>query len=598
MDLFEAVIIMDAKTIETLAVNAVKDSVVMCEYLDQFIADNDKEPSWDGHIYVYKQPSKTKEHLLGRIPVQIKGTQRHDFTNEKIRHSVAIIDLKTYLKDKGVLYFVVCISPEGEKKIFYTALAPVKIRMILNGINNQNTITLDFIKFPNENRKKAKLCMDFLEECKKQASFVDTELLSPDAVIKDPALEGFQITFAHVDNNMSLEDSFLNSQPYLYAKMKGSLIPQPLMIQPEAVFLTHTVFSAITVNGITYYDHYERIKTQTERIFLIGNSVRIVCPLDSDTGTVSVHLSTMLRERVRALRFISALIKHGKLETEGHTMTFALNKSEEHKNEDNAAYLNFCEQFVQLLDCLRINQDVDLTELTKDDFVIVGVLIKTILKKEPITILKPLARKVCVKIGKLSFLLWAEASQTDESKIYLYDFFTHDDFIVASAENGDSITTSHLATLSLQDIISSDNCELSNAVKSFEKYANDARVYLTANNVLLLLLMASDAVIEKRQQFCQYALPLAEWLLKTPEDVILHHTSLLNKLQTIKRTRELTDNEKQMLWTMIEENPQNVCTQVCAYLLLDAKPMADHLMAQYDQETQNSFRELPIFHFN
>ena len=43
---------MDNKAIETLAISAVKDSIVSTEILDQFIADNDKEPSWDGFIYV------------------------------------------------------------------------------------------------------------------------------------------------------------------------------------------------------------------------------------------------------------------------------------------------------------------------------------------------------------------------------------------------------------------------------------------------------------------------------------------------------------------------------------------------------------------
>lgn len=38
---------MDKKAIETLAVNAVRSSIVTSNFLDQFIQDNDKEPSWD-----------------------------------------------------------------------------------------------------------------------------------------------------------------------------------------------------------------------------------------------------------------------------------------------------------------------------------------------------------------------------------------------------------------------------------------------------------------------------------------------------------------------------------------------------------------------
>ncbi len=51
---------MDNKAIETLSVNAVKNSIVTSDFLDQFINDNDKEPFWDGTIYIYDNKSKKK----------------------------------------------------------------------------------------------------------------------------------------------------------------------------------------------------------------------------------------------------------------------------------------------------------------------------------------------------------------------------------------------------------------------------------------------------------------------------------------------------------------------------------------------------------
>ena len=54
---------LDNKAIEILAVNAVKNSIVTSEYLDQFIAENDKEPTWDGFVYIYNDKSKKKSKL-------------------------------------------------------------------------------------------------------------------------------------------------------------------------------------------------------------------------------------------------------------------------------------------------------------------------------------------------------------------------------------------------------------------------------------------------------------------------------------------------------------------------------------------------------
>ena len=60
----------NSKTIETLSVNAVRNSITVCPLLDEFVADNDKEPSWDGNIYIYDNKKKTKDTLKGRIPIQ------------------------------------------------------------------------------------------------------------------------------------------------------------------------------------------------------------------------------------------------------------------------------------------------------------------------------------------------------------------------------------------------------------------------------------------------------------------------------------------------------------------------------------------------
>ena len=45
---------LDKIAIETISVNAVRNSIVTSPLLNQFIADNDKKPSWDGNVYIYE----------------------------------------------------------------------------------------------------------------------------------------------------------------------------------------------------------------------------------------------------------------------------------------------------------------------------------------------------------------------------------------------------------------------------------------------------------------------------------------------------------------------------------------------------------------
>jgi hypothetical protein len=126
---------MNAKAIETLSINAVRDSIVVSDFLDQYIADNDKEPSWDGSVYIYNDRSKKKSELAGRVSVQVKGITCDDFSKSEISHPVNIDDMNNYLNDGGVIYFVVYISTDGvNKKIYYQTLTPVKLKSYISEI--------------------------------------------------------------------------------------------------------------------------------------------------------------------------------------------------------------------------------------------------------------------------------------------------------------------------------------------------------------------------------------------------------------------------------------------------------------------------------
>lgn len=51
---------LDKKAIETISVSTVRNSIVASEFLDQFIADNDIYPSWDGFVYIYGNKFKRR----------------------------------------------------------------------------------------------------------------------------------------------------------------------------------------------------------------------------------------------------------------------------------------------------------------------------------------------------------------------------------------------------------------------------------------------------------------------------------------------------------------------------------------------------------
>lgn len=149
---------LNAKAIETLSVNAVKDSIAMSDFLEPFIADNDKEPSWDGFVYIYENKSHRKENIKGRLSVQVKGKECNDFSKEKISYPMTTVDLKNYLYDGGVILFVVYIGNGGlTRKIHYIELPPIKLRVVLTAAKNQKTKVLTLEEFPSDGNKKASI---------------------------------------------------------------------------------------------------------------------------------------------------------------------------------------------------------------------------------------------------------------------------------------------------------------------------------------------------------------------------------------------------------------------------------------------------------
>ena len=64
----------NSKWIEEAAINALDRVFLSCPILSPHTNRNDRTPSWDGFVLVYQNASHKNENLLGRVPIQVKGT--------------------------------------------------------------------------------------------------------------------------------------------------------------------------------------------------------------------------------------------------------------------------------------------------------------------------------------------------------------------------------------------------------------------------------------------------------------------------------------------------------------------------------------------
>ena len=75
--------------------------------MNDFINDNDKEPSWDGFIYLYNSNDLKAENIKYRVPVQVKGKNAPNLLKKQwISYETELKHLRNYYSDGGVFYIV------------------------------------------------------------------------------------------------------------------------------------------------------------------------------------------------------------------------------------------------------------------------------------------------------------------------------------------------------------------------------------------------------------------------------------------------------------------------------------------------------------
>ena len=247
----------------------------MSGYLTPFINDNDKEPTWDGAVYIYKDKNCTKNKLKGRLPVQVKGKECKDLSKEEISYSMSVVDLNNYLDDGGAILFVVYIGNGGLcKKIYYIELPPIKLRVELNTAKGQKTKTLKLKEFPTDSNKKASIFLNCYENCRRQASFSSASLLTLDELQEQDVLEGITVPISTIgteDPKLAL----LSSEVYVYANIKGSPIPQPLEMIPINMHTKETEPANISMGDKQFYSSLSRIKNAKQTKCIFGESFSI-----------------------------------------------------------------------------------------------------------------------------------------------------------------------------------------------------------------------------------------------------------------------------------------------------------------------------------
>lgn len=586
---------LDAKAIETLSVNAVKNSIVTSDYLDQFIAENDKEPSWDGFVYVYSEKSKKKDKLKGRVPVQIKGHQADDFSKSEISFSMEIADLRNYLYDGGAMLFVVYVNGSCQTKIYYVELTPVRLRSYLDSADGQKNKTVKLKEFPQDGTRKATIFLSCLQNCQKQASFVFNELRSLEELQQSGLLDKIIIPLVGTDMN-DPKKALFTQEVYMYATIKGSDIIFPVKDMPQDIHTKEQIQKKVGVGDTVFYNEFSLIRSADRMVYCFGDSITIT--LDEQTHSPKIHYtqSDSLRTFVRDADFFLQFIdKHG-FTINGEVIPFSI--SDEQRNsfdfEAHREKLEFAQRAVKTLDLLNCPSDLNLSELSPEHYRNLECLITAFIDKKPVSGLRvgipPIAN---VEVGEKKFTLFFKPVPNEQGTYELFDFFKSELSVAFDGENGEKIPTSQYEIFEDSDLLEVSNIRMEVFLPSFMQLKS-SRKYTRANLFLLKLLKAYDLSNNKRIDLLAAAEEFSNWLRSAPEGDFNRSISILNSCQTTKRKRSLNIAELNDLWQLAEDTSQSPQIRWGAYILLEQPIPAQKYFDMLSGPEQNELMSFPI----
>ncbi len=590
---------LNRKAIETLSVNAVRDSIMMTDLLDQYIPDNDKEPFWDGAVYIYNEKSHNKKTFKGRMPVQVKGTENNDLSKDEITYPVNITDLKGYLADGGAIYFVVYIGNNGlSRKIYYVELTPIRIRVILDEAKTQQSKSIPLKAFPTDSNAKTTIFMNCLQHCQKQASFSEAQLYSLDELQEQGVLENITIPFSGIGIKTDPQKALMQNDVYIYAKIKGSAIPQPLPFIPRDLQTTEEINANIVINGKVFYERIRIVKNASSTRFILGESFTITSFDGKEGISISYKSSDKISVLYKDLDFMLTLLDAGYFESNGHRFDFPSSEADysNFKLEEQQNLFNFVKKAKEVLTVLNCQKDLSMNSLQGEDFRNLERLYTALIENKPVTGLKKDLQPVCkIKVGNLKFAVSLNPQKSKESTYLIKDFFSSEVLLTYTGKNGNRYPLSQYALLKSDDLLSTDNVNWQVLLPSFQKVEMHEETFERANWFLLELLSAYDK--SKNKEILGVAKDFSDWIITADEDELPYNIRKLNQLQITKRMRNLNADEIKSLYKIILGDKVDDEIFVGAYLLLGEQKSAEEYFEKLSPETQDEFKNYPIYHF-
>ena len=584
----------NSKWIEEAATTALSQVFLSCPILSPFINRNDRTPSWDGAVFVYQNAAQKKEDLLGRVPIQVKGTQKL-LTSDTASFSCSVADLRNYCNDGGCIFFLVSVPSD----IYYSSLLVFDLKRKLDEIGNQKSCTIKLNKFPSKDTNEiATIFLSFIENSRKQTSFIGRKMVSLEELTRNGvAIEALTFNASGIGLNEFNLGKFLSSHDsYLYAKPKGLDIEIPVdkVCSPT---VTRCIEAKVAVRDIEYYPFYTVVyKEGAAHHIELGKGITIKLDLSSKKFNISFKATGTLSDRIQDASCYIDIIESREVAFNGEKLTFSnpnwkgLPKSKEQ--------LRYYKDVKKMLDTLGVTEELQCDNLTEKDEENIRNFVAAILYNRKIGFPGIEGSPIYGAFPIANLSIWIWAIRQEDGYYQIKSFFDAQQF--AFFEENDTahahpIPASQYFLLDKTAFVHASNMNYDTILNSITSLAPSPKFIPYTTDLLLEILRAYDEQTDKDGKLLELADSLCTWL-STFENKEDDPVIRLNHLQIIKRKRSFITQEIIELsgFTNVSYPAEVRCS---AYLLLGDNSEAKKCFVKLSPSMQEMFISLPIYHF-
>ena len=592
----------DTTNIETKAINEFRRYLEDSAVIQPFINDNDKEPSWDGFLYVYKDGIKDKSHYSCRIPIQVKGHEV-DYFKDGYKEKIEVNDLKAYLTDPVV--YVVCLIKKDskERRLLYRNLLPETIKNILKGKDKQTIVSVLMKPIPDKCEDFEKLLMVFDEDKIKQLPFAHKPSMSI-RDIKSRKIRQFQFAAPTIfKDNIQLMRYLSKTPTFIYAQINAQYdISVPL--EGGEALLTFNQKRKIDVKSggrLFYHEVCTEVKDGVFSI-IVGQVLRLELP-DENSLQLTIHInceSDNLDDRINEAEFILTLYETSSLELGERAIALHIPNGE--LINSLRSQLPGWKALQQLLKVLHVTKPIDLSQIKPEQGKLIEMLIDGIVNKKSIIIPQAKTQLYVFDIANIHLLCWV-LKENESNECTIGDYFDERLQITYPKDGKQYLQSpfSYLRENHLWELI--DNIPYEQQISEYERLVDANKdIYDIANHDVLWMIKAADAVSakdkERKDMLLKYALIVSQWLAKKddreePQKIMYK----INCLQIVKRQRALQSTEIEELIGMMSDESIDEYAKVGVAALLEDKESFEMYKLQLSERDYRDLSKMPIGRF-